>query len=63
MTDDATLRGRPYLSLFFECCRVYQRVYQDRAGTHYLGRCPRCLGSIRFAISPDGTARRAFRVK
>ena len=34
----------------FDCCRVYNRVYLNRAGTAYEGRCPRCRRSIRFVV-------------
>jgi hypothetical protein len=58
-----TLRNRPYLQLLFECCSVYQRVYRDREGAFYQGRCPRCLRQIRFNIRPDGTPARQFVVR
>jgi hypothetical protein len=54
---------RPYLQLLFECCGVYQRVYRDKSGEFYQGRCPRCLRQIRFWIRPDGTAARTFAVR
>lgn len=51
---------RPYLRIFFQCCGVYQRVYRDRTGMAYSGRCPRCLRPIRFPIGPEGTRARGF---
>ncbi|MDH4225553.1 MAG: hypothetical protein OEW12_07900 [Deltaproteobacteria bacterium] len=53
---------RPYLSLYFECCRVYQRVYREPGGTFYLARCPRCLRQMKIAVGPEGTSTRTFRV-
>lgn len=52
--------GRPYLRVYFECCNVYQRLYRDRMGRYYAGRCPRCLRHIRFRIGPGGTPAREF---
>jgi hypothetical protein len=51
---------RPFLSVLFACCSVYQRVYKNPAGDAYVGRCPRCGRSIRFDIGPGGTSDRSF---
>ena len=55
--------GRPFLRIMFDCCHVYQRIYRDRAGRFYEGRCPRCLRSVRFKVGPNGISARAFSVK
>ena len=57
-----TLQPRPFLRIFYECCRVYQRLYRNPDGTTYQGRCPRCLRPVRFRVGPNGTAARAFTV-
>ena len=56
-------QSRPFLSVQFACCSVYQRVYRDPGGRHYAGRCPRCGKSVRFAVGEGGTSARAFVVR
>ncbi len=58
-----TPQGRPFLSVQFACCSVYQRVYRAPDGTHYAGRCPRCGQAVRFAVGEGGTASRSFIVR
>lgn len=53
---------RPWLSVQFDCCGVYQRVYRSADGTHYAGACPRCGGRVRFNVGEGGTPSRFFRV-
>lgn len=54
------VRSRPYLSVQFDCCRVYQRVYRDPAARRYSGRCPRCGRGVVFAVGESGTNARFF---
>jgi len=54
---------RPYLSVMFNCCKIYQRVYQNPDGETYQGRCPKCLRTIRFVVGPGGTNERSFVVE
>ena len=53
---------RPYLSVHFACCGVYQRIYRDPDGTQYAGRCPRCGKPVRFPVGTGGTSARSFTV-
>lgn len=60
---ESPLPSRPYLSVLFNCCRIYQRVYKDADGAGYTGRCPKCLRTIRFVIGPGGAPGRSFVVE
>ena len=55
---------RKFIGVWFECCRVYGRLYKNKQGTQYYGRCPKCLRAIRVRIdgnSENATNRRFFR--
>jgi hypothetical protein len=59
----ASTGKRPYLSVHFACCGVYQRVYRDKDGKTYNGRCPRCGVPVRFVVGEGGTPARSFIVR
>ena len=54
-------RRRPYISILFDCCNVYARVYRRPDQPYYRGRCPKCLRPIQLRVGPDGTPARIFR--
>ena len=58
-----TMPARPFLSVQFACCNVYQRVYRDAEGNAYRGRCPRCGQQVTFAVGEGGTSARSFIVR
>ena len=51
-----------FLGLKFTCCGVYSRVYVNRDGTAYEGRCPKCLKPVKLKIGEGGTDNRFFEV-
>lgn len=54
-------KGRPFISIHFDCCKVFTRVYLNAAGTAYVGWCPRCAKKVTARVGPDGTSARIFR--
>lgn len=58
--DDRSAGGRPYLSVRFACCNVYQRIYRSADGKDYQGRCPRCGKPVKFVVGEGGTDARTF---
>ena len=53
---------KKFLGLKFTCCGVYARVYVNRDGTAYEGRCPKCLKTVKLKIGEGGTDNRFFEV-
>jgi hypothetical protein len=53
--------GRPYISMFYECCNVYARIYKNKAGTAYVGWCPRCARQVYLKVGEGGVDCRMFR--
>jgi len=59
-TPGITAEGKKFLGIKFSCCGLYARIYVNRDGTAYEGRCPRCLQPIKIKIGQGGTSTRFF---
>jgi hypothetical protein len=45
---------RPYIGMLFKCCNVYMRIYLNKAGTAFEGRCPKCMRETVIQAAPGG---------
>lgn len=53
-------RQKKFLGIKFNCCGVYHRIYVNKDGTAYEGRCPKCMKPVRLLIGEGGTDHRFF---
>jgi hypothetical protein len=61
--EQVATNKRPYISVRFACCGVYQRIYRSADGQRYEGHCPKCAKPVRFKVGPGGTDARFFVVE
>ena len=59
--EEENKQKRSFLGIWFECCHVYGRLYKNKEGMAYVGRCPKCLRPVNVRIGGEGTSRRFFR--
>lgn len=51
-------KPRPFIGILFQCCHIYMRVYLNRAGTSYVGFCPKCSAKVQVKVVPGGSRAR-----
>jgi len=51
---------KSYLGIMFKCCNVYGRIYKNKEGSAYVGRCPKCMRNIKIPVGEGGTNQRFF---
>ncbi len=54
------MQKKKFISIHFKCCNVYSRIYVNKEGTAYIGRCPVCMTPVRVNIGPGGVNVRFF---
>ncbi|MBQ8476642.1 hypothetical protein IJ531_06235 [bacterium] len=55
--------AKSFLGVIFDCCNAYGRLHKNKEGTHYTGRCPKCMKPVKIKIGEGGTTERFFRVQ
>jgi hypothetical protein len=60
VSSEPPAQARPWLSVLFNCCGVYQRVYRHATRDEYVGRCPKCTRAVKFVVGDEGTTSRSF---
>ncbi len=60
MTDQTESHKRPFLGMYFKCCRVYTRIYLNKAGTAFVGWCPKCAAKAEVKVAKGGSKGRFY---
>ena len=56
-------KDKKFLGIMFECCNIYRRIYINKKGNSYEGRCPKCFAVVKVLIGPGGSENRMFRAR
>jgi hypothetical protein len=59
-TNEGQSGDRPFVSILFKCCNVYQRIYLNRYGKAFVGWCPKCCRRVTVKVDPSGSDDRFF---
>lgn len=60
---NASMQGRPWIAVQWKCCHTYSRIYRNRQGTAYEGRCPKCGSPVKASVGQGGTNQRFFQAE
>ena len=60
MSGEEVRNPKPFIGMHFKCCNVYQRLYLNKAGTAFVGWCPKCAVKAEVKVSRDGAKTRFF---
>ncbi len=61
-SENPNNKKKEFLGMHFHCCNIYSRIYKNREGTAYEGRCPRCGKPVVVPIGKGGVSNRFFNV-
>ena len=53
-------KRKPFIGMKFDCCNVYIRIPLNRAGTAFVGWCPRCTKRVEVKVSKTGSSNPFF---
>ena len=60
MPEETNPKKSNYLGIMFNCCNVYARIYKNKDGSAYVGRCPKCMRTVKVPVGEGGTNNRFF---
>ncbi len=60
---DEVREARPWISVYWKCCKTYSRVYRNAQATMYVGHCPKCAKPVRAKIGAEGVSTRFFQAE
>lgn len=60
MQENDEPQKKPFLGIMFNCCGVYGRIYKNKENTAYVGRCPKCMRTVKVPVGEGGTNVRFF---
>ncbi len=60
MAGEDSRPKRPFIGMHFKCCNVYSRIHLNKAGTAFVGWCPKCAVKAEVQVGPGGSPSRFF---
>ncbi|SCA58499.1 Uncharacterized protein AB751O23_AD_00150 [Chlamydiales bacterium SCGC AB-751-O23] len=53
-------RDNKFISIYWKCCHAFSRMYKNKDGSIYQGKCPKCGSYCSVPVGPNGTKQRIF---